>query len=52
MIVVADTSPLTALLHLRQTDLLIHLYEQIFIPAVVADEMNMLLPYGYDTSFL
>lgn len=52
MIVVADTSPLTALLHLQQTDLLINLYKQVFIPSVVFDEMKELIAFGYDISFL
>ena len=52
MIVVADTSPLTALLHLQQTDLLVGLYGQIVIPAIVAEEMKTLLSFGYDISFL
>ena len=52
MIVVADTSPLTALLHLQQTELLNKLYGHVYIPSVVAKEMNSLISFGYDVSFL
>lgn len=52
MIVVADTSPVTALLHLKQIHLLIDLYGQIFIPSTVAAELNTLISFGYDVSFL
>ena len=52
MVVVADTSPLTALLHIKQIDLLNKLYGQVFIPITVAAELNTLVAYGYDISFL
>ena len=52
MIVVADTSPLTALLHIKQLHLLNKLYGQVFIPSSVAAELNTLTSFGYDTSFL
>lgn len=52
MVVVADASPLTALLHLNKLQLLIDLYRQIYIPTAVANEMYELMPFGYDISFL
>lgn len=52
MVVVADTSPLTALLHVKYIDVLYPLYGQIFIPASVAAELNTLPSFGYDISFL
>ncbi len=52
MIVVADTSPITALLHIKQISLLKILYKQVFIPATVAAELNTLISFGYDLSFL
>ncbi|TKK66626.1 hypothetical protein FC093_16440 [Ilyomonas limi] len=52
MIVVADTSPLTALLHLNKLLLLESLYGQIYIPATVAEELQTLVQFGYDISFL
>lgn len=52
MIVVADTSPLTALLHLNKLLLLENLYGQIYIPATVAEELQTLVQFGYDISFL
>jgi len=52
MVVVADTSPITALLHLRQLHLLNKLYGQVFIPSTVSAELNTLISFGYDISFL
>lgn len=52
MIVVADASPLTALLHLSQLDLLIRLYGNIIIPQAVAKELRSLTGFGYNISFL
>lgn len=52
MIVVADTSPITALLHLKQIHLLGLLYGQVFIPVTVAAELNTLIAFGFDISFL
>ena len=52
MIVVADTSPVTALLHLKQLHLLKLLYEQVYLPTAVAAELQTLRPFGYDLSFL
>ena len=52
MIVVADTSPITALLYLNQIHLLRTLYGQIFIPSTVVVELNTLVTFGYDLSFL
>ncbi len=52
MIVVADTSPIAALLHIKQIHLLNMLYGQVFIPATVAAELNTLIAFGYDISFL
>jgi uncharacterized protein len=52
MVVVADTSPLTALLHLNQIQLLVDLYQSVYIPTSVASEMKELIPFGYDISFL
>jgi predicted nucleic acid-binding protein len=52
MIVVADTSPITALLHLKQLQLLTLLYGKIYLPLTVAAELNTLIPFGFDVSFL
>jgi predicted nucleic acid-binding protein len=52
MIVVADTSPITALLHVKQVALLNKLYGQVFVPEMVAGELNTLISFGYDISFL
>ena len=52
MVVVADTSPLTALLHVGQMHILHRLYGQIFIPSTVVAELNTLPAFGYDISFL
>lgn len=52
MIVVADTSPITALLHLQNIHLLESLYGPVFIPVSVANELNSLIAYGFDISFL
>ena len=52
MIVVADSSPITALLHLKKLDLLTTLYGQIFIPHSVASELATLQNFGFDLSFL
>jgi predicted nucleic acid-binding protein len=52
MLVVADASPLTALLHLNKLHLLVVLYHTIYIPGSVANEMQYLIPFGYDISFL
>jgi predicted nucleic acid-binding protein len=52
MVVVADTSPLTALLHLQQMQLLQRLYGQVIIPVTVAAELKTLVAFGYDISFL
>jgi uncharacterized protein len=52
MIVVADASPLTALLHLNHLAILIDLYKKIIIPASVANELQSLEAFGYDISFL
>jgi hypothetical protein len=52
MIVVADASPITALLHLNKLELLIKLYEKIIIPQSVALELQSLNAFGYSLSFL
>ena len=52
MVVVADTSPITALLHLKQIHLLKRLYGQVLIPLSVAAELKTLVQFGYDVSFL
>lgn len=52
MIVVADTSPITALLHLRQLRLLTLLYGRVYVPGAVARELKTLAAFGYDVSFL
>ena len=52
MIVVADTSPITALLHLQQIHLLGSLYGPVFIPVSVANELNSLISFGFNISFL
>jgi len=51
-VVVADTSPLTALLHLKLIDLLPALYRKVYIPGAVAEEIKTLIGFGYDISFL
>lgn len=51
MIVIADTSPVTALLHIKQLHLLNTLYGQIFIPSSVAAELDASISFGYDVSF-
>lgn len=52
MVVVADTSPLTALLHLNQVHILQALYGKTYIPGAVANELKTLIGFGYDISFL
>ena len=52
MIVVADTSPITALLHLKLIHLLGLLYGPVFIPVSVAKELDSLTSFGFDLSFL
>ncbi len=52
MIVVADTSPITALLHLQLIHFLASLYGPVFIPVTVAGELNSLTGFGFDISFL
>lgn len=52
MVVVADASPLTALLHLNKLQLLVDLYQSVYIPTSVANEMEELVSFGYDISFL
>ena len=52
MVVVADTSPLTALLHLNKLHLVIDLYQSVYVPNTVANEMRELVSFGYDVSFL
>lgn len=52
MLVIADASPLTALLHLRKLSLLSDLYNQVYIPTSVLKEMEELVAFGYDISFL
>lgn len=52
MIVIADSSPITALLHLKQVSLLERLYSRVYIPFTVAAELQTLVPFGYDISFL
>lgn len=45
MVVVADTSPIAALLHLQQIRLLPKLYQQVFIPLTVAAELKTLVQW-------
>ncbi len=52
MVVVADTSPLTALLHLNKLHLISMLYGRVYIPVTVAKELNTLVQFGYSISFL
>ena len=52
MVVVADTSPLTALLHLRHIHLLSALYGRVYIPTAVAAELETLPAFGYEISFM
>lgn len=52
MIVVADTSPITALLHLERLSLLSELYGAVYMPEAVATELKTLTGFGYDVSFL
>ena len=40
MIVVSDTSPISALLQIRQVDLLRDLYRSVCIPAAVHSEVD------------
>jgi predicted nucleic acid-binding protein len=40
MIVVSDTSAITSLLHIRRVELLLQIYEQVFIPNAVRDELR------------
>lgn len=51
MIVVSDTSPITALIHLQKRYLIHMLYGQVYIPSVTL-ELNTLISFGYDISFL
>jgi len=39
-LVVADTSPIRYLVRIGKIDLLPHLFEKIFLPSVVADELR------------
>jgi predicted nucleic acid-binding protein len=52
MIVVSDTSPVRALAHLEQLDLLRRLFQQVLVPPAVADELehpkSKLLPIPLD----
>ncbi len=52
MIIVADSSPITALLHLKHLYLLEELYGQIIIPLTVANELQSLAFFGFNLSFL
>jgi uncharacterized protein len=52
MVVVADTSPVTALIHLDKLNLISMLYGKVYIPATVAAELNTLVQFGYNISFL
>ena len=52
MVVVADTSPVAALIHLNKLHLISMLYGKVYIPATVAVELNTLVQFGYDISFL
>jgi predicted nucleic acid-binding protein len=52
MVVVADTSPLTALIHLNKLYLVRMLYGKVYIPSIVAAELNSLVGFGDDISFL
>ena len=52
MVVVADTSPLTALLYLKLIEILPVLYGRVYIPRAVASELETLVDFGYDISFL
>jgi len=40
LLVVADTSPIRYLVQIGQIDLLVRLFEEIVIPAVVVDELR------------
>ncbi|HEX5154706.1 MAG TPA: hypothetical protein VFW07_24835 [Parafilimonas sp.] len=52
MVVVADTSPVTALIHLNKLYLIPMLYGKVYIPATVAAGLNTLIQFGYNISFL
>lgn len=52
MVVVADTSPIAALLHINKLNLLYKLYGTVFIPETVSIELKSLTQFGYDISFL
>ena len=44
MIVVSDTSPVTALLTVGQANLLVKLFEEVVIPPTVRDELTRCHP--------
>lgn len=48
MVVICDTSPLSALLRVGQLDILRHLFSKIFIPNAVYVELLELKSFGYD----
>jgi len=48
MIVVADASPINALLQLKQLDLHGRLYDPVYIPVTVATDIKTLPAFGYD----
>ena len=50
MIVVSDTSVISALLSIDKLELLSQLYGQVIIPQVVWDELERLRAFGYDLS--
>jgi len=52
MIVVADTSPITVLLHLQLLDVLHKLYGKIYIPLAVAEELQTLKQFGYNLELI
>jgi uncharacterized protein len=43
---------LTALIHLQELDLLRKLYQKVYMPEAVAEELKSLIKFGYDISFL
>jgi uncharacterized protein len=52
MLVISDTSCLSALIQTRHLHLLKNLYESITIPTVVYDELAVLADFGIDISML
>ena len=50
MIVVSDTSPISALLQINQLEIIAFLFEEIYIPPAVSKELTKLADFGHDLS--